>query len=103
LILRAKRLGFTLREIADLIAESERGTEGGSLNLSRRQCTEQINLLERQKREIEAALIELRQVYSQHCLRDLARVQLRAVSRLSKLRAISDDSRGPGHSPRSAP
>jgi DNA-binding transcriptional MerR regulator len=67
LILQAKRLGFTLREIADLLAESE----SGRLALSRAQCTEQINLLERQKRAIETALDELRRVYSTHYLRAL--------------------------------
>jgi DNA-binding transcriptional MerR regulator len=72
LILRAKRLGFTLREIASLIAEGARGADYGSLNLSRQQCTEQINLLERQKREIEAALTELRRVYSMQYMRELA-------------------------------
>jgi DNA-binding transcriptional MerR regulator len=65
LVLRAKRLGFTLREIADLIADDT------GLRLSRKQCAEQINHLERQKREIESALAELRQVYTSHYLRAL--------------------------------
>jgi DNA-binding transcriptional MerR regulator len=69
LILRAKRLGFTLREIAALMAAQD--CNSGALLLSRRACTEQINLLERQKREIEAALTELRQVYSNHYVRAL--------------------------------
>ena len=69
LVLRAKRLGFTLREIAQLIAAGDQSA--GGLQLSRRTCTEQIELLERQKREIEAALAELRRVYSSHYLREL--------------------------------
>ena len=68
LILKAKQLGFTLREIADLLALSDAGTEGAQgssgLHLSRKQCTEQINFLERQKRDIENALAELRRAYS---------------------------------------
>lgn len=73
LILKAKRLGFTLREIGDLLAE--RAAAGGPqvLQLSRRQCTEQINLLERQKRAIEFALTELRRTYSDHYLASLSR------------------------------
>ena len=70
LILQAKRLGFTLREIAELIAGHGEGSP--ALQLSRRQCTEQINLLERQKRELEVALGELRRVYSSHYEHELA-------------------------------
>jgi len=70
LILQAKRLGFTLREIGEMIAA--RNGKPGALQLSRLKCTEQINLLERQKRTIEAALAELRRLYSSHYLRTLA-------------------------------
>jgi DNA-binding transcriptional MerR regulator len=69
LILQAKRLGFTLREIGSLLVASE----SGDLVLSRNQCTEQINLLERQKKAIEAALAELRRLYSSHYVRELDR------------------------------
>jgi len=69
LILTAKRLGFTLREIGELIAAP--AGQAGVLDLSRRQCTEQINLLERRKRDIEFALVELRRLYSSHYLREL--------------------------------
>jgi DNA-binding transcriptional MerR regulator len=69
LVLQAKRLGFTLREIADLFAGSD--SSSPVLHLSRKLCTEQINHLERQKRDIEAALAELRRVYSSHYLRAL--------------------------------
>ncbi|MEA2937313.1 MAG: hypothetical protein QOC56_817 [Alphaproteobacteria bacterium] len=73
LILKAKKLGFTLREIGDLIATRSGDADPSSLELSRRQCTEQINLLERQKRDIETALAELRRAYSSHYLRALDR------------------------------
>ena len=72
-ILQAKRLGFTLREAGDMIAAPEHDPD--RLQLSRQQCTEQINLLERQKRAIETALAELRQVYSSHYLHALARAK----------------------------
>ena len=60
LILTGRRLGFTLAEIKELLDRP--GREG--LNLSREQCVEQINMLERQKRGLEVALTELRQIYS---------------------------------------
>lgn len=60
LILSGRRFGFTLAEIKELLDEP-----GGSyLRLTREKCLEQINLLERQKRGIELALGELRQIYT---------------------------------------
>jgi len=70
-ILQAKRLGFTLREINEMMAS--RDCDPGALPLSRQECTEQINMLERQKRAIDTALVELRRVYSGHYLHALAR------------------------------
>ena len=61
-ILKAKTLGFTLGEIRQMLAAD--GTEPGALGITRRQCVEQIRLLEARKREIEAALAELRRIYS---------------------------------------
>jgi DNA-binding transcriptional MerR regulator len=60
LILTGRRLGFTLAEIGDLIAR----TGGKKLHLSREKCVEQINLLERQKRELDIAIAELRKIYT---------------------------------------
>lgn len=60
LILTGRRLGFTLAEIKDLLD----GPGGKNLHLTREKCVEQINLLERQKRGIELALGELRQIYT---------------------------------------
>jgi len=60
LILTGRRLGFTLAEIKRLVD----GPDGKNLHLTREKCVEQINLLERQKRGIELALRELRQIYT---------------------------------------
>jgi DNA-binding transcriptional MerR regulator len=60
LILTGRRLGFTLAEIKHLL----NAPGGNNLHLSREKCIEQINLLERQKRDIELALGELRQIYT---------------------------------------
>jgi DNA-binding transcriptional MerR regulator len=61
-ILTGRRLGFTLAEIGDLVGRAS----GTGLHLTRAQCVEQINLLERQKRGLEMALAELRQIYSSY-------------------------------------
>jgi DNA-binding transcriptional MerR regulator len=71
LILRGRRLGFTLTEIAELIAARE--DDANCLGLSRAQCVEQIKLLERRKREIEAAVAELRQIYTSFYLDRIGR------------------------------
>lgn len=63
LILQGKRLGFTLCEIREMLAARARGNTH-MLPISRKKCVEQINLLERQRREIEAALSELRRIYT---------------------------------------
>ncbi|MGD0024374.1 MAG: MerR family transcriptional regulator, partial [Xanthobacteraceae bacterium] len=60
LILTGRRLGFTLAEIGDLVDRPG----GKGLHLTRQKCVEQINLLERQKRGIELAIAELRQIYT---------------------------------------
>lgn len=58
LILTGRRLGFTLTEIGELIGKPN----GSGLQLTREQCVAQINLLEQQKRGIEIAIAELRQI-----------------------------------------
>lgn len=63
LILQGKRLGFTLHEIREMLAARDRGNTH-VLPINRKKCVEQINLLERQRREIEAALTELRRIYT---------------------------------------
>jgi DNA-binding transcriptional MerR regulator len=68
-IVRAKRLGFTLCEIRQMLDESSASAGEGTLSMSRRQCFEQIKHLEQRKREIEAALAELRTIYSSFYVR----------------------------------
>jgi len=63
LILQGKRLGFTLSEIREMLAARARG-DMHTLPISRKKCVEQINLLERQRRDIEMALAELRRIYT---------------------------------------
>jgi DNA-binding transcriptional MerR regulator len=63
LVLRGKKLGFTLDEIGEMIRAGAAG-EASALDLNRRRCAEQINLLERKKRQIETALAELRLAYA---------------------------------------
>ena len=64
LVLKAKSLGFTLSEIRPMLAAPQQPNEAAALNISRRQCFEQIKLLEQRKREIELALAQLRCTYS---------------------------------------
>lgn len=64
-ILKGKQLGFTLSEIRGLIARDDpEHPSGPRLKLSREQCIEQIKLLERQKKDIEDAIAELRRTYT---------------------------------------
>jgi DNA-binding transcriptional MerR regulator len=62
LILKGKKLGFTLGEIRQMIAVEE--GEAKTLTLSREKCLEQIELLQKQKAEIEEGLNELFRIYS---------------------------------------
>jgi len=62
LILTGKRLGFTLGEIAEMIAEND-DSAAPSLKLDREKILRQISFLEEQYRTTEAALAELRRHY----------------------------------------
>jgi DNA-binding transcriptional MerR regulator len=73
LIVQGKGLGFTLREIRQLLEVPHAGNDLPALNLTRAQCVEQINLLERQKHMIENAILELRRAYSSMYSGELAR------------------------------
>ena len=64
LILQGKRLGFTLSEIRELLAVPVNRC-AKVLPIGRRKCIDQINLLERQRRDIELAIAELRQIYTE--------------------------------------
>jgi DNA-binding transcriptional MerR regulator len=59
-ILTARRLGFTLAEIKHLLSK----TNDDVLQLTREQCVKQIKLLEQQKRSIETAISELREIHT---------------------------------------
>jgi DNA-binding transcriptional MerR regulator len=64
LILKGKKLGFTLGEIRQMIALEEGDADSGALTLSREKCLEQIEMLQRQKAEIEEGLNELSRIYT---------------------------------------
>jgi DNA-binding transcriptional MerR regulator len=76
LILQGKRLGFTLTELREMLAARVRGCNK-TLPIDRRKCVEQINMLERQRRDIDGALAELRQIYTEMfvCLRFFCGIQ----------------------------
>ena len=63
LILKGKKLGFTLGEIRQMIAVEEGDADNEALTLSREKCLEQIEMLKRQKAEIEEGLNELSRIY----------------------------------------
>ena len=63
-ILKAKKLGFSLSEIGEMIAADDGETSGRALKLSRKKCLEQIALFERKLAETEEALAELRWIYT---------------------------------------
>ena len=65
LILKGKKLGFTLGEIRGMIAAEEGAADKKTLALSREKCLEQIELLQKQKAELEEGLNELLRIYSQ--------------------------------------
>jgi len=64
LILKAKRFGFKLAEIAEMVKADEGQAGANSLRLSRTKCLEQIDLLERQLLQLEDALTELRGMHT---------------------------------------
>jgi DNA-binding transcriptional MerR regulator len=64
LILKGKKLGFTLGEIRQMIAAEEGETDANALSMSREKCLEQIEMLKRQKAEIEEGLNELSRIYT---------------------------------------
>jgi DNA-binding transcriptional MerR regulator len=64
LILKGKKLGFTLSEIRQMVAASEGRGDVHALKLSREKCLEQIDLLEQQKNDLQEALAELRRIYA---------------------------------------
>ena len=63
LILKAKKFGFVLAEIREMIRAQEGRAIGPALMLTRAKCGEQIVLLEQQLDEISQALAELRRLH----------------------------------------
>lgn len=63
LILQGRRLGFTVSELRQMLAAWRPGA-AMPLPVSRKKCVEQINLLERQRRDLDSAIAELRQIYT---------------------------------------
>ncbi|QIB34467.1 MerR family transcriptional regulator [Ancylobacter pratisalsi] len=73
IILKGKKLGFTLAEIKAMVALREGGpVPSGGLALTREKCAEQLALLEQQKVEIEEAIDELRQMVGAFTARSAA-------------------------------
>ncbi len=64
LILKGRRLGFTIAEIGQMIAVEEGHASPHSLNMTREKCQEQIVHLERQLVETTEALNELRRIHA---------------------------------------
>lgn len=63
IILKGKKLGFTLAEIKSMVALREGGpVPAGGLALTPEKCIEQVSLLERQRADIDEAIAELRQM-----------------------------------------
>jgi DNA-binding transcriptional MerR regulator len=63
-VLKAKKLGFTLAEIQEMIAANASEASRQALKLSREKCLEQIAVFERKLVETEEALAELRWIYT---------------------------------------
>ena len=62
LILKGRRLGFTIAEIGEMIAAEEGHASPRALRMTRDKCQEQIGHLERQLTETNEALAELRRM-----------------------------------------
>ena len=67
LILKGRKLGFTIAEIAQMIAAEEGDGSAQALKLTREKCVEQIAHLEQQLRETNEALAELRRMHIALC------------------------------------
>ena len=65
MILKGKKLGFTLSEIREMLATNARMDQaGGSFELNNEQILSQIGHLERQRFDLDAAIGELRATHS---------------------------------------
>src|SRR3974390_1267951 len=62
LILKGRKLGFTIAEIGEMIAAEEGHASPRALRMTREKCQEQVTHLERQLTETTEALAELRRM-----------------------------------------
>jgi DNA-binding transcriptional MerR regulator len=69
LIVKGKKLGFTLAEISRMIEAQSGRASAHTLKLTAEKCLEQIAFFERQMREAGEALAELRQIHLSLCVR----------------------------------
>lgn len=67
LILKGKKLGFTLTEISQMVDVQSGNASSGSLNLTADKCLAQIAHFEKQMREASEALSELRRLHLMLC------------------------------------
>lgn len=67
LILKGKKLGFTLAEISQMTEAQSGRASAHTLRLTAEKCLEQIAFFERQMREAGEALAELRQIHLSLC------------------------------------
>jgi DNA-binding transcriptional MerR regulator len=68
-VIKARKLGFTLTEIKEMIEASEGGATLAALQLNRERCMRQIEHLARQRQEIEQALAELWRIHTRLSVR----------------------------------
>ncbi len=67
LILKGKKLGFTLAEISQMVEAQSGHASGRDLNLTAEKCLAQIAYFEKQMREASEALTELRRIHLMLC------------------------------------
>src|ERR1700720_1260531 len=67
LILKGRKLGFTIAEISQMIAAEDGHASQQVLKMTREKCLEQIELLERQMNDTKEALAELRNLHTSLC------------------------------------
>lgn len=80
LILKGKQLGFTLTEIRGMIETAERDAGEMGLSLAPGQVLEQIAILEKQRRDLDAAIEELRATHTRLVEADKDDAVFRAAS-----------------------
>ncbi len=80
LILKGKQLGFTLTEIRGMIETAEGESGAQSLSLAPGQVLEQISLLEKQRRDLDVAIEELRATHLRLLEKDAGAVVFQSAS-----------------------